>query len=68
MLIKDLKNGLEVKDIFLEVIIQSKNFCSAVTEVYKDVEVKRGSLWLDNGVTKERTQRNIFALKKADKE
>lgn len=45
-----------------------KNFCSAVTEVYKDVEVKRGSLWLDNGVTKERTQRNIFALKKSDKE
>lgn len=45
-----------------------KNFCSAVSEVYKDVEVKRGSLWLDNGVTKERTQRNIFALKKADKE
>ena len=41
-----------------------KKFCSAVTEIYKDVEVKRGSLWLDNGVTKERTQRNIFALKK----
>lgn len=35
-----------------------------VTVTYKDVEVKRGSLWLDNGVTKERTQRNIFALKK----
>lgn len=41
-----------------------KKFCSSVTEVYKNVEVKRGSLWLDNGVTKERTQRNIFALKK----
>lgn len=45
-----------------------KKFCSAVTEVFKDVEVKRGSLWLDNGTTRERTQRNIFVLKKSDKE
>ncbi|MGN1281384.1 MAG: DUF5906 domain-containing protein [Succinivibrio sp.] len=45
-----------------------KMFCSTVTDIYEDIEVKRGSLWIHNGVTKERTQRNIFALKGDDKE